>query len=173
METDSNGRFSIGSELQNWALQFSLPFLQNILPLVYLQHWSMFVAGLHILSSDSMCNNDLHTADTLLQEFYKQFSRLYSEYKTTVYCVSIKENIFKSQQKYCGSYYTGEEGCSMNVHLLSHLTECVKSWGPVWCYSCFPFESRNADIKWIFHGSRDMSNHICKENGFSLLLLCS
>ena len=28
--------------------------------------------------------------------------------------------------------YVGEEKCSMNVHILCHLTGCVKNWGPVW-----------------------------------------
>ena len=70
---------------------------------------------------------------------------------------------------YCSANfsYAREEKCSMNIHLLSHLAQCVKSWGPVWCYSCFPFESRNADLKRIFHGSRDMSKQV---SGFYLCI---
>ena len=49
----------------------------------------------------------------------------------------------------------------MNVHILSHLTECVRNWGPIWCYSCFAFETRNSDIKRLFHGLRDMSKQVC------------
>lgn len=48
----------------------------------------------------------------------------------------------------------------MNVHLLSHLATCVYNCGPVWCNSCFGFESRNADLKRLFHGSRDMSRQV-------------
>ena len=48
----------------------------------------------------------------------------------------------------------------MNVHILSHLIGCVKNWGPLWCYSCFAFETRNSDIKRLFHGSRDMSKQV-------------
>ena len=48
----------------------------------------------------------------------------------------------------------------MNMHILSHLVGCVKNWGPIWCYSCFAFETRNSDIKRLFHGSRDMSKQV-------------
>ena len=48
----------------------------------------------------------------------------------------------------------------MNVHILSHLNECVRNWGPIWCYTCFAFETRNSDIKRLFHGSRDMSKQV-------------
>jgi hypothetical protein len=69
-----------GSELQNCALHFSLPVLHGILPLVYIQHWSMVVAALHIVSSDSVCTGDLQTAETLLLDFYQNFQRLYGEH---------------------------------------------------------------------------------------------
>jgi hypothetical protein len=74
---------------------------------------------------------ELDTAEKLLLEFYKKFPELYSA-----------------------------EKCSMNVHILCHLTDCVKNWGPIWCYSCFAFETRNGDIKRLFHGSRDMSKQM-------------
>ena len=67
--------------------------------------------------------------------------------------------------------YAEHERCTMNIHTLSHLAACVRSWGPVWCYSCYPLESRNADIKLIFNGSRDMSKQVCGENGNMLLCI--
>ena len=73
--------FPIGSELQNWALHFSLPVLHEILPLVYFRHSSMVVAALHILSSDSISDDDFHIADTLLQGFYRKFPELYGKCK--------------------------------------------------------------------------------------------
>lgn len=51
----------------------------------------------------------------------------------------------------------GVTSTTMNVHLLSHLTVCVKDWGPLWAYSCFQFESMNRELKALFHGTRDMS----------------
>ena len=50
----------------------------------------------------------------------------------------------------------------MKVHLLRHICQCVKNWGPVWAYSCFSFESMNHHIKSLFHGSRNMSQTVHK-----------
>ena len=61
----------------------------------------------------------------------------------------------------------GENGCTMNVHLLCHLPVCVSDWGPLWCYSCFPFESVNGRLKTYYHGTRSMN----KQLGFSYIVL--
>ena len=45
----------------------------------------------------------------------------------------------------------------MNVHMLTHLVDCVENWGPLWAYSCFHFESGNGQIKSHFHGTRAMN----------------
>lgn len=74
------------------------------------------------------------------------------------------EYLYTSSTPTC---YLGEKKCTMNVHILSHLANCVKNWGPIWCYSCFPFESRNADLKRLFHGSRDMSHQVRKSHSDS------
>jgi hypothetical protein len=67
-----------GSELQAWALYFSLPVLEGILPVVYLRHWGLFVGALHIVSSDEISGAELDTAEKLLLEFYDKFPDLYS-----------------------------------------------------------------------------------------------
>ncbi len=38
------------------------------------------------------------------------------------------------------NYLCLQQEKTMKVHLLSHITECVKDWGPLWAYSCFSFE---------------------------------
>ena len=52
----------------------------------------------------------------------------------------------------------------MNIHLLSHLPECVKKWGPLWAYiafySCFAYESMNGHLKKMFHGTRNTSKQV-------------
>ena len=67
----------LGSELQAWALYFSLPVLEGILPVVYKRHWSLLVGALHILSSDAISAAELVTAEELLLEFYNKFPDLY------------------------------------------------------------------------------------------------
>ena len=34
----------------------------------------------------------------------------------------------------------GKGNMVLNVHSLLHLPACVKKWGPIWVYWCFPFE---------------------------------
>ena len=60
----------------------------------------------------------------------------------------------------------------MNVHLLNHLTKCVRNWGPLWAYSCFQFESANNHLKKLFHGSKDMSKQVnrCSYNHFTICI---
>lgn len=48
----------------------------------------------------------------------------------------------------------------MNVHLLQHLPDCVRLWGPLWAYWCFHFENLNGYLKSLFHGTRDMSKQV-------------
>ena len=43
--------------------------------------------------------------------------------------------------------HTGNDGCTMNIHLLRHIVDCVRNWGPLWGYSCFSFESMNGHLK--------------------------
>ena len=57
-------------------------------------------------------------------------------------------------------FVTGKYTATMNAHLLSHIAECVRKWGPLWAYSCFSFEGMNRNLKILFHGTRDMSNEV-------------
>lgn len=55
-------------------------------------------------------------------------------------------------------------------HLTDRVTDRVMSWGLMWCYSCFPFETRNTDLKRLlwFHSSRNMFKQVCTVNWNSL-----
>ena len=44
--------------------------------------------------------------------------------------------------------------CTMNMHSLVHLSTFVHCWGPLWCYSCFGFESMNGHLWKHCHGTR-------------------
>ena len=48
----------------------------------------------------------------------------------------------------------------MNIHLISHLADCVSNWGPLWAYSCFAYESMNGTLKKLFHGTCNMSKQV-------------
>lgn len=42
----------------------------------------------------------------------------------------------------------------MNLHMPIHFSKFVRSWGPLWCYSCFGFESMNGHLRKNCHGTR-------------------
>lgn len=59
--------------------------------------------------------------------------------------------------------HSGIKCTSMNVHLLKHVPDCVKLWGPTWAYSCFHFENANGYLKYLFHGTKDMTKQVIKD----------
>lgn len=46
--------------------------------------------------------------------------------------------------------------CTMNFHGLIHLSKFVRTWGPLWSYSCFGFESMNGYLRKHCHGTRNV-----------------
>ena len=40
-----------------------------------------------------------------------------------------------------------------NFHMLVHLSDCVKDWGPLWGYSTFGFENLNGYLRQYAHGT--------------------
>ena len=48
----------------------------------------------------------------------------------------------------------------MKIHQLIHLGECVRDWGPLWSFSCFPFESMNSVLKDHFNGTKNMNSNV-------------
>jgi hypothetical protein len=79
----------------------------------------------NILSLWSWGQDMLTKAEGLLQIFYESFPKLY-----------------------------GRGSCGLNVHIIgTHLCEFVKLWGPLWCWSCFPFEDINAMLLNAVHGT--------------------
>ena len=50
---------------------------------------------------------------------------------------------------------------SANIHGLLHLPQCVRNLGPLWCHSCFQFESANGELLKAFHGSQGLEKQVC------------
>lgn len=119
------------SELRNWLLFYAVPCLEEYLPMLYLKHFCCLVEAVYILLSEGITTDDLKKADRLLNFFVSNASYLY-----------------------------GKNFVSLNVHNLTHLTEFVRMWGPLWCWSCFPFESFNGEIKKNIHGTGNVCRQI-------------
>lgn len=113
------------SEFRAWLLYYSLPVLSDLLPVDYVYHLSLLVSAMHLLLNDTILPADIDLAHNLLDLFYSLTNQLYP--------IQI---------------------CTMNFHLLIHLAKFVRSWGPLWCYSCFGFESMNGHLRRNCHGTR-------------------
>ena len=83
-------------------------------------------------------------AEELLTEFYKLFPQLYNKGL-----------------------------CGLNMHNIgSHLTYFVRKWGPLWAWSCFPFEDANAAILSSVHGTGDVTQQCIKVREIVMGLKC-
>ena len=51
-------------------------------------------------------------------------------------------------------FFLGDGTMTMKVHMLRHIPMCVQNFGPLWVFSCFPYESTNGFIKSMVHGTR-------------------
>ena len=112
------------AEFRAWLLYYCLPVLSDLLPPKYIYHLSLLVSTMHILLGDMIPVGDVDKAQKMLELFYELTPQLY-----------------------------GEEICTANMHILIHLSQCVKNWGPLWGYSCFGFESMNGHLRKSCHGT--------------------
>lgn len=113
------------TELQSWLLYYAYPCVQGFLKEEYLENLVCLSEGIHILLRDSITQELRETAVDLLDQFYSSFYRLY-----------------------------GEGSSGLNIHNTGiHLVEYVKLWGPMWSWSCFPFEDANAMLLQAVHGT--------------------
>ncbi|XP_062618615.1 uncharacterized protein LOC134280215 [Saccostrea cucullata] len=122
------------TELQAWLLYYGVPCLQGILPEIFLEHFALLSEGVYLLLKDQITGEDLERAETVLEMFFRQFCTLYPE----------------------GT-------CGLNVHNIgTHYTYYVRLMGPLWAWSCFPFEDCNSMITKAVHGTGNVTHQIMK-----------
>ena len=119
------------SEFQMWLLFYALPCLTGILKEEYFNHLALLIEGIYILLGDNITPANLERTSSALSQFYEDFSKLY-----------------------------GINNCSLNVHNVCHLARYVKNLGPLWAWSCFPFESMNGNKLAGVHGTGDVCQQI-------------
>ena len=54
----------------------------------------------------------------------------------------------------------GPKCCTLNAHLLTHLTSYVRRWGPLWTHSLFGFESMNGHLTSMIHSTRKVGEQL-------------
>ena len=157
---------STASEYRSWMLYFSLPVLHDILPDPYFTHYSLLVAAMHIMLGKTISTQRLKIGEEYLRRFYEMFSSLYGK--------RIRNCTTATMCLYMFTLFLGENACTMNVHMLRHIPDCVRNWGPLWAYSCFSFESQNGHLKKLYHGTRCMNTQVIiylQQNNFFGMLL--
>jgi hypothetical protein len=126
------------NEWRAFLLCYDPIVLKEILPVLYYNHMILLSSVMFSLQSEFISHMDEFHSSTCINKFVKEFSVLY-----------------------------GLEHMSYNVHLLVHLTDCVRNWGPLWCYSAYSFESANGLFLKLFHGTQAVPKQI--SNSFLLL----
>lgn len=95
---------------------------------------------MHILLGDSIAHAQVDAAEQMLLDFHALLPELY-----------------------------GEASCTANAHLLTHLTKYVRLWGPLWMHLAFGFESKNGQLKHLFH----IKSNIIRRLLFNIDVCCT
>jgi hypothetical protein len=115
------------SEFYNWTLLYARYCLnEGVLNGMCYHHFLTFVEAMDILHKDVVSDLEVKRAETLLKEFVQKFESIYGKNQMTV-----------------------------NVHLLLHLCNNVKMFGPLHNYSLFVFESFNGVINKYITGPNE------------------
>lgn len=142
------GMYLLAHELQMWLLHYSPVVLRGILPDIYYQHHLLLVEGAYLLLKDSISNQDLEKSF----KSFKHYCYLFPSYYGIIIamCAHTEVAIFTA----------GEHYMTVCLHSLMHLPDCVRNLGPLWCHSCFTFESANGDLLKVFHGSMRIEKQV-------------
>ncbi|CAG5096787.1 Protein of unknown function [Cotesia congregata] len=105
------------SEFRNWLLYYFLVCFDGLLESKYMKHFALLSQAIYYLNQASITLEELHNAEILLDQYVEQFEELF-----------------------------GIENMTFNVHLLKHLPQTIRNWGPMWAHNAFTFESWNHRI---------------------------
>ncbi|KAK3908854.1 Putative white-brown complex-like protein 30, partial [Frankliniella fusca] len=132
------------SDFYYFLLFEALPCLHGILLHRYFQHFLLLVKAIFTLLKSEITKSDMTESDLLLKLFVADFKNLY-----------------------------GDRAQTHNVHQLLHLALCVELYGPLFCFSAFPFEDLNGVIAKATHGTNyvdtEIVNNIVMCEGIEML----
>ena len=112
------------NQWSNWITIFSPIVLKGLLPDEHLRCWLLFVRACTLLKPRILRKIDVDSADLFLLQYCKEFERLY-----------------------------GSRSVTPNMHLHTHLKQCLLDYGPLHAFWCYPFERFNG-ILGSFHSNR-------------------
>lgn len=119
------------SDFYYFLLFEAVPALQGHLPEPYYQHFMLLVKSIFTLLKSSIKEAEVVEAELLLKLFVNQILSLY-----------------------------GDRALTHNSHQLIHLAYCVRMYGPLFCFSAFPYEDLNGMISKTTHGTLNVDAEI-------------
>lgn len=138
-----NMKFYKGHEFMMLLLYYFPVILYSRLESAYFQNWMYLARGVSILSSEKVTEGDIAEAESLLEKFSSQIGDLYG---------------YKHQR--------------FNVHLLLHLGQFVRVFGPLQDFSMTCFENFNMQLQKYVKSSFGVGNQICKRYFCDLIHKC-
>lgn len=114
------------NEWLNFLLYFSNPSLLGLLPEIYFKNFQLLRKSIRILLGNNLNEKQLQKCQKIIQKFVRTFQDLYGE-KYMVY----------------------------NIHLLFHLVDSVRNFGPLWNFSLYPYENLNGCLKSYVKGPKE------------------
>lgn len=126
------------NEFRNWLLYYSIPCLENFLPSKYLKHFGLLSHSIFTLLKTRITEVELNAIDKNLTQFVRQFQ-----------------------------LYYGNDHMVYNVHLLTHLVQCVQYHGPLWTSSNFHYEDNNGKLRNFIKGPKDVLKQVASKYLFN------
>lgn len=114
----NNLKYFKASEYRNLLLFYLPVCLKRLLPKKYIEHLRIFSSAIYKLLQPKISKDDLDIVQEQLHDFVGKYQIFY-----------------------------GKASMTMNVHSLLHLVDCVRNFGPLYCFSMFPFEAYNSRLK--------------------------
>lgn len=127
---ESRSKFK-ASEFRSMLLYYLPVCLPGCVSDVYVKHFRLLSAAIYILLKSTITREERDEAEEMLHQFVKEHQKLF-----------------------------GVDNMVMNVHLLKHLVEEVRSLGPLWTHSTFPFERNNGVLLKKANGTTDVLQQI-------------
>ena len=126
------------NEWRSFLLYFGLTALDDMLPLLYYNHFKKLVAAIYSPSKDSILYAEINESHKLLQQFVWEYQDLY-----------------------------GPMNMVYNVHVTSHMAEVVLNMGPLWAHSAFPFESSNGRLVKLAMGTKGVATQVARKHNMT------
>jgi len=121
------------NECRTFLIYLSLIIFAMFMSRQYFQHWLLFVSAIYLLLQEDISENDLQTAEIMLNMFLRDFSNLYRA-----------------------------DDYSYNLHNLSHYCLTVRRFGNLFSNSTFEWENLNGTVRLRIHGTKNQGIELVK-----------